>query len=110
MKKGKQNTCKNGAKCYPYAASGLEGQKTRRIMIKNAPVQDDNRFKVLRAVDPAILGGTQPLQVAKEVHFPNAQGGLRLVTHGEVRQLAKNSAQGLISYSASLNLREWGEV
>ena len=57
---------------------------------------DEESFKVLRAVNPAVLGGTQPLQIAKEVHFPNAQGGLRLVAAGEVRALAHASAQNLL--------------
>ncbi|HEY3932673.1 MAG TPA: hypothetical protein VGM58_09935 [Verrucomicrobiae bacterium] len=58
--------------------------------------QSEESFKVLRAVNPAVLGGTQPLQIAKEVHFPNAQGGLRLVGAGDVRALAHTSAQNLL--------------
>jgi len=65
-------------------------------MSVKAQHSDVESFKVLRAVNPSILGGTQPLQIAKEVHFPNAQGGLRLVETGEVRALAHASAQNLL--------------
>jgi hypothetical protein len=56
------------------------------------------RFKILRAIDPAIIGGTRPVEVAKEkIHFPNANGGLRLVNADDVRQLAHNNAKNLLS-------------
>jgi hypothetical protein len=56
-----------------------------------------SEFKVLRAVDPSVIGGTKPLGVSKDIHFPNARGGLRVVTGGaEIRAIAKSSAQTLI--------------
>jgi hypothetical protein len=61
-----------------------------------------NRFKVLRAVDPAVIGGARPVEVSdeskqpKQMHYPNAKGGLRLVIAEEVRELAKISAQRLL--------------
>lgn len=64
-------------------------------MSVKAQQSEPESFKVLRAVNPAVLGGTQPLQVAK-VHFPNAQGGLRLVAADDVRALAQASAQNLL--------------
>jgi hypothetical protein len=69
---------------------------TRSEAMKTAQVQIEEQFKILRAADPAVVGGTQPLQIAKEVHFHNAQGGLRLVNAGEVRDLARFSARNLL--------------
>jgi len=61
-----------------------------------------NRFKVLRAVDPTVIGGGRAVEVSdetkqpKQVHYPNAKGGLRLVDPEEVRELAKISVQRLL--------------
>jgi len=57
-----------------------------------------SRFKVLKAVDPSVIGGARPLEVqeVKPVHYPNAKGGLRLVDSSDVRELAKHSAQRLL--------------
>jgi hypothetical protein len=53
-------------------------------------------FKVLRVVDPMVLGKTKPLEVSSEAvkqdFQPNAKGGLRLVNSDEIRMLARNSA------------------
>jgi hypothetical protein len=60
------------------------------------------RFKVLRAVDPSVIGGARMVEVSdetkqpKQIHYPNAKGGLRLIESEEVRGLAKNSAQRLL--------------
>jgi hypothetical protein len=74
------------------------------IMNKVAQQHEAEAFKVLRAVNPAILGGTQPLQIAKDVQFPNAAGGLRLVSPEEIRALAHSSAQNLLSALALGNV------
>jgi hypothetical protein len=65
-------------------------------------IQNPERFKILRAIDPAIIGGTRPVEVAKDkVHFANANGGLRLVNPDEVRKLAFSSAKNLLSVLAA---------
>ena len=60
------------------------------------------RFKVLRAIDPSVIGGARAVEVSdetkqpKQVHYPNAKGGLRLVATAEVRELARGSALRLL--------------
>ena len=58
--------------------------------------QEQIGFKVLRAVDPTVLGGTKPLAVDPQPnpgHFPNAPGGLSRVTLGDVRAAAATSSE-----------------
>jgi hypothetical protein len=65
-------------------------------------IHNPERFKILRAIDPTIIGGTRPVEVAKDkVHFSNANGGLRLVNSEEVRQLANANAKNLLSVLAA---------
>jgi hypothetical protein len=55
-----------------------------------------NIFKVLRAADSSVIGGTRPIEVSKAVplpvHFSNAKGGLRVATIPEIRACAAASA------------------
>lgn len=55
------------------------------------------QFKVLRAADPSVIGGTMPVEVSKSgspaVHFPNCKGGLRLASIEDVRASAAASAE-----------------
>jgi hypothetical protein len=66
------------------------------------------RFKVLRAIDPTVIGGAKVVEVSdeskhlKQVHYSNAKGGLRLVAGSEeVRGLAKTSALRLLQLAKS---------
>ena len=66
------------------------------------------RFKVLRAFDSTVIGGTRPVEVSedakhlKHIHYSNAKGGLRLVAGStEVRELAKTSALRLLNLAKS---------
>jgi hypothetical protein len=91
MKSRQKNTCGSAKACYK-SASAKSGSEP---MHSNHKASEEN-FKILRAADPAIVGATKPLQMATEVHFPNARGGLRLVNTAEVRTLASHSAQTLL--------------
>ena len=53
------------------------------------------KFKVLRAVDSSSLSGAKPFELPpqeQQFDFPNAPGGLRLVTYDEVRAIMRESA------------------
>ena len=71
------------------------------IMPPKLATTTTGRFKVLRAVDPSVIGGGKAVEVSeakpKTVHYPNAKGGLRPVEQPEVRELAKNSAIRLLN-------------
>ena len=67
------------------------------------PTPAKSRFKVLRAIDPSVIGGAKQVEVSEDskpshtVHYPNAKGGLRMINGpSEVRELAKNSATRLL--------------
>lgn len=92
MKKGQNKSCPTSKRCYTNTVP----PNRRSEPMNRSQHSNDEKFKILRAADPAVVGGTKPLQIAKEVHFQNAQGGLRLVTTPEVRILAANSAQTLL--------------
>ncbi len=58
-------------------------------------------FRVLRAADPTIIGGSKPLTLAPEPaqarSFDNAPGGLRSFSStDEIRSVAENSAKNLL--------------
>jgi hypothetical protein len=78
-------------------ASFLNGANTKIIKSMSEPKAEASEFKVLRAVDPAVIGGTTALGISKDIHFPNARGVLRAVSGGsEVRSIAKSSALTLM--------------
>jgi len=91
----------------PLAAKSLSSatmtiRKRKMTMSKRSP------FKVLRAVDPTVLGvgAMKKLEVSsepvKQDFQPNAKGGLRLVNSDEIRMLARDSATAAMNAAKAL--------
>lgn len=62
--------------------------------------QPEEKFIVLKGVNTSVSADTESRTAAAEggVAFQNASGGLRRVTLGEVKTLARESAERLLAF------------